>query len=48
LAVRLFLGEMGRELLLAGQRVLPGRLQASAFRFSHPDLAPALASLLGS
>lgn len=46
--VRLFLGEMGRELLLAGQRVLPGRLQASAFRFSHPDLTPAIASLLGS
>jgi len=48
LAIRLFLGEMGQQLLLAGQRVLPGRLEASGFRFSHPDLGPALASLLGS
>jgi uncharacterized protein len=47
-AVRLALGEMGEQLLLAGQRALPGRLQASGFQFSHPDLAAALTSLLGS
>jgi hypothetical protein len=43
-AVRLVLGEFG-EVLLRGQRVLPRRLLAEGFRFSHPDFAAALAAL---
>lgn len=41
-AVRLLLGEMGDELLLAGQRVLPKKLLASGFAFAHSDLESAL------
>ncbi len=40
-AVRLLLGEMGDELLLSGQKVLPKKLLASGFSFAHPDLASA-------
>jgi NAD dependent epimerase/dehydratase family enzyme len=45
--VRLTLGEMGRELLLAGARVRPQRLEAAGFRFLHPDLETALCWELG-
>jgi uncharacterized protein (TIGR01777 family) len=41
-AVRLLLGEMGDELLLSGQRVLPSKLLASGFQFAHSDLESAL------
>jgi hypothetical protein len=41
-AVRLLLGEMGDELMLSGQKVLPKKLLASGFRFAHPDLESAL------
>jgi len=41
-AVKLLLGEMGDELLLAGQKVLPRKLLASGFRFAHADLESAL------
>jgi NAD dependent epimerase/dehydratase family enzyme len=41
-AVRLLLGEMGDELLLAGQKVLPKKLLASGFAFAHSDLESAL------
>lgn len=46
-AVRLALGEMGEELLLAGQRVSSARLESSGFRFLHPDLESALRAELG-
>jgi len=46
LAVRLLLGEMGRELLLSGAPLKPARLLARGFRFSHPELEPALQALL--
>jgi uncharacterized protein len=39
-------GQMGREVLLASQRVEPTRLIASGFRFQYPTLQPALESLL--
>ena len=39
--------EMADEMLLAGQRVLPAKLQQSGFRFAQPDLDGALRSLLG-
>jgi hypothetical protein len=40
-------GEMARETLLAGQRVLPARLLASGFAFSHPTLEATLRHELG-
>ena len=41
-AVKLLFGEMGQNLLLDGQKVLPRKLQATGYRFSHPDLESAL------
>jgi NAD dependent epimerase/dehydratase family enzyme len=35
------MGEMADELLLAGQRALPARLQASGFSFDHPTFRDA-------
>ena len=46
-ALRLVLGrEMADELLLAGQRVVPGVLGLSGFTFRHPDIDAALAAVL--
>lgn len=45
-AVRAAFGEMGTELLLASQRVLPRAALASGFRFRHPELGAALVSVL--
>ncbi|MFH1057844.1 MAG: TIGR01777 family oxidoreductase [Pseudomonadota bacterium] len=45
-AIRLALGELG-SVLLNGQRVLPRTLLAAGFAFSQPDLAGALADILG-
>ncbi len=41
-AVRLALGEMARELILGGQRVLPKRLQQSGFSFQYEQVDHAL------
>lgn len=46
-AVRLLFGQMGKEALLAGARVRPGRLMAGGFAFQSPELKPALRQLLG-
>lgn len=46
-ALRAMFGEMADEMLLAGQRVLPRRLEASDFRFRLPDLEAALRFELG-
>jgi hypothetical protein len=46
-ALRLLLGEMGKELLLASQRVIPGRLLASGFEFREPELEGALSRISG-
>ncbi len=46
-AVKLALGEMGEELLLASSRVAPTKLQDSGFDFACPELEPALRHLLG-
>ncbi len=40
--LRLALGPMAQELLLAGQRCLPRRLETEGFSWKHPDLAGAL------
>jgi uncharacterized protein (TIGR01777 family) len=44
--VRLAFGEMGEALLLSGQRVKPGIMEESGFRFTWPTLEPALRHLL--
>ena len=46
IAMRLLVGEMAEELLLNGQRVLPGRLLAAGFAFSYPALDEALEASL--
>ena len=45
-AARLAMGEMADALLLASQRVVPARLQASGYAFRHPSLEGALRSEL--
>lgn len=45
-ALRLALGEMGRELLLSGCRAFPKRLMEMGYVFRHPRLAGALKNLL--
>ena len=46
-ALDMLLGrEMVKEMVLGGQRVLPAKLEASGFRFGHPELVPALRALL--
>jgi uncharacterized protein (TIGR01777 family) len=46
-AARLAFGEMADALLLASQRVMPGRLLASGYAFRFPGLEGALRHLLG-
>jgi uncharacterized protein (TIGR01777 family) len=46
-AARLAFGEMADSLLLASQRVMPTRLQASGYRFRYPELEGAFRHLLG-
>ncbi len=45
--VRALFGEMGDELLLSGQRVVPARLQSEGFVFGFPTLDDALTDILG-
>jgi len=45
-ALKILFGEMA-DILLTGQRVVPTRAIAEGFKFKHPDLAPALAAILG-
>ncbi len=47
-AIRLGLGDMGRELLLASQRVLPAKALGTGFVFRHPTLETALAASVGA
>lgn len=47
-ALALVLGrEMTTEMLVASQRVVPSRLEASGFRFRHPEVGAAMEALLG-
>jgi uncharacterized protein (TIGR01777 family) len=41
-AVKLALGEMGKELVLASTRVKPERLEQSGFEWKHPEIGEAL------
>jgi uncharacterized protein (TIGR01777 family) len=45
-AARLAFGQMADELLLGGQRALPGRLLDAGFEFRYPELDAALAHVL--
>jgi uncharacterized protein (TIGR01777 family) len=45
-AIRLMLGEMGEELILASQRAIPARLDEAGFVFSYPTIADSLAHQL--
>jgi uncharacterized protein (TIGR01777 family) len=45
-ALRLVLGEMADELLLASQRVAPAVLQRTSYAFAHPELEGALRHVL--
>jgi uncharacterized protein len=42
------LGDMGRETMLRGQRVVPSRLMKHGFVFRHPELAPMLREITGA
>ena len=46
LALRAALGEMARELLIAGARAIPKRLLESGFEFEHPRLPDALRAVV--
>jgi uncharacterized protein (TIGR01777 family) len=46
-ALRIALGEMADELLLASQRVIPEKLRAAGYRFRYENLKPALQDLVG-
>jgi len=46
-ALRVLFGELADAALLASIRVQPARLTASGFAFDHPELEPALRSVLG-
>jgi len=46
--LRLALGEMADALLLSSQRVLPKKLESLGYRFLHPDLKSALATVLSA
>lgn len=45
-AVKLLFGQMGKEALLASQRVLPARLETDGYAFRHHALEPALTEVL--
>jgi NAD dependent epimerase/dehydratase family enzyme len=40
--VRLVMGEMGEELMLASRRIQPAKLLAAGYRFRFPELEAAL------
>ncbi|WFE89164.1 TIGR01777 family oxidoreductase [Roseibium porphyridii] len=42
------LGDMGRETMLGGQRVVPAKLTRSGFRFRHPQMEPMLLAVAGA
>jgi uncharacterized protein len=45
--LRLIAGDLARELLLGGQRVLPDKADANGFKFRHDTLRGALTAMLG-
>lgn len=47
-AIKLALGEMGEEVLLSGQRVVPTRLLGAGYTFTYETLEPALRAILAA
>jgi uncharacterized protein (TIGR01777 family) len=47
-AARTAFGQMGEEMLLGGQRVVPAKLLDAGFTFAQPDIDAGLASALGA
>ena len=45
--MKILFGEMGKSLILDGQKVLPRRLQELGYSFEHEMLEPALRDALG-
>lgn len=41
-------GEMGREIILGGQKVIPTRLKRLGYKFKYADLKKAFDNVLGS
>jgi hypothetical protein len=48
LLLRVLFGEMARETLLSGQRVLPSALLKAGYKFQYPKIEPALREILGA
>lgn len=48
IALRILLGEMANEALLASERVVPAKLLGAGFRFAHPTVDQALAASLNA
>jgi NAD dependent epimerase/dehydratase family enzyme len=44
--VKLLFGQMGDELMVQGQSVIPHKLQQQGFEFNYSDLRSALSELL--
>jgi NAD dependent epimerase/dehydratase family enzyme len=47
-AIKLAMGQMGEEMLLASQAVLPKRLEEEGFTFQFPEIRPALTSIFNA
>ncbi|MCF8069286.1 MAG: TIGR01777 family oxidoreductase [Desulfobacterales bacterium] len=47
-AIKLFFGEMGKEVLLSSTRVYPEKLIETGYKFRYPDLYSALSHVLGA
>lgn len=46
--LRMVFGDFAEELLLGGQRILPGQALATGFRFRHPEIDGALRAIVGA
>ncbi len=46
--LRLVFGDFAEELLLGGQRIVPGQALATGFRLRHPDIEDALRAIVGA
>jgi len=46
--LRMVFGDFAEELLLGGQRILPGQALGTGFRFRHPEIDGALCAIVGA
>ena len=44
--IKLLMGQMGEELLLAGKKILPKKIQAAGYAFLYENLEQALADVV--